>query len=309
MEHIKLAIDIVGTLATIISVFWAIHSYKKANEDKVLLQIKENIMRIPEVCKEINFLLSEPFFAAIGNSIADELRTLYSADQELEEFSKFLLDDEKSQNYKALAIYTGLKKCSEVTQIKELVKNVQTAERLITVKCPYFGKSLSKLSFYITHAATKTVSAGMLHRSMRAKMRDGSDNALFHEAVKAAQKTGSPELFFKELALYVTSISRHSLKIEHHGQRTIDLSYTMLDKTSTVFALLSESEIKSIIRNDAKLKKKNYSVNNKHAVEDAMEILKKYKKYFDEEKWEKLVECKGRIIELMDSHMRDDDDD
>lgn len=299
MELANLVIDILGVVATVISVFWAIHSYKKAHEDRILFEIKENILRLPEICQEINDLLSEPFFAAIGNSVADELKTLYSPDKELDDFSDFLLNDDESKNYKALAIYTGLKKCSEVTQIKELVKTVQTSERAITAKCPYFGKALSGLSFYIKRAATKTVSARLLNLSMRAKY-DDLENEAFDKAVKSALKTGTPELYFKELAIYLTECAKAALKSEHHGQRTIDHSYSMLEKTSNIFALLPESELKRICRNDMKLKKKNFTVKNIHAVEDAMEILKTYKKYFDEESWDKLIECKGRIIELME---------
>jgi len=307
MEYLDIIVEILGTAATVISVFWAIHVYNKAYEDKITLQVKENIMSLPETCDEINSLLTEPFFAAIGNSIAEELKTLYSPEQQLEEFSEFLLNDEESHNYKALAIYSGLKQCSEVAQIKELIKNIHTSERVITVKCPYLGKAMSKLCFYITHAANKTISTRLLNRSMMARFDDGSENELFTKAVKAALQTGTAELYFKELAIYITEISRDSLKIEHHGQRTIDLSYTMLKHAGNVFGLISETELKRIGKNDMKLQKKNYAVGNKHAVEDAMDILKKYKKYFDEEKWDKLIECKGRIIELMESDKSDND--
>ncbi|MBR3237855.1 MAG: hypothetical protein IKF99_05400 [Oscillospiraceae bacterium] len=306
MEYWNIIVQALGTIATVISVFWAIHVYRKANENKSYLEIKDNIIKIPEICHEINSLLTEPFFAAIGNSISKELKELYSSEQTLEDFSEFLLDDESSHNYKALAIYSGLKQCTEVSEINDLIKDIQDAERIVTVRCPYLGKSFSKLSFYITRAAQRTISSRILNRSMTAKFEDESTNEAFKSAIKSASESGSVELYFKEIAIFITAVAKTSLKNEHLGQRTIDLSYTMLKIAGNVFGLLSEFELKKISKKDFKLRKKNYSTGNKHAVEDAMDILKKYKKYYSEDQWDKLIECKGRIIELMES---DDDTD
>lgn len=301
MNNWNIIVQALGTLATVISVLWAIHVYRKANENKSFLEIKDNIIKIPEICHAINSLLTEPFFAAIGNSIAKELKELYSSEKTLDDFSEFLLDDKSSHNYKALAIYSGLKQCSEVSQITDLIKDLQNAERLITVRCPYLGKSFSKLSFYITRAAQRTISSRVLNNSLTAKFEDDTTNEAFRDAIKSAAETGSAELYFKEIAVFITTVSKTSLKTEQLGRRTIDLSYTMLKTAGNVFGLLSEFEIKKISRKDNKLSKKSFTANNKHAVEDAMEIFKQYKKYYNEEQWDKLIECKGRIIELMES--------
>lgn len=307
MEYWSILIQALTAIAAVASVLWAIHVYRKANEDRAFLEIKNNIIRIPEICHDINFLLTEPFFAAIGNSVAEELKSLYSPEQSLEDFSEFLLDDEVSHNYKGLAIYSGLKQCAEVTQIRGLIKELQDAERIITVRYPFLGKAFSKLSFYITEAAKRTISSSVLNRSMMTSFEDGTKNEPFNEAVKAASETGTPELYFKELAIFITEVSKASLRTEHLGQRTIDLSHNMLKISGDVFGLLSESELKKTSRFDLKLQKKGFRVDNRHAVEDAMEILKKYKKQYKEDQWDKLIECKGRIIELMESADRDND--
>lgn len=301
MSYWNAIVQALGTLATIISVLWAIHVYRKANENRSFLEIKDNIIKIPEICQEINSLLTEPFFAAIGNSIAKELKELYSSSQTLDDFSEFLLDDKSSHNYKALAIYSGLKQCSEVTQIKDLIKELQNAERIVTVRCPYLGGSFSKLSFYITRAAQRTISSRVLNNSMTSEFEDNTANEAFRDAIKSAAETGSVELYFKEIAIFITTVSKASLKTEHLGQRTIDLSYKMLKTVGNVFGLLSEFEIKRISKKDYRLSKQSFAVNNKHAVEDAMEIFKKYKNYYSENQWDKLIECKGRIIELMEA--------
>ena len=307
IEYLDIAMQALTAIATVASVLWAIHVYRKANEDRIFLQIKNSIIQVPQICHDINFLLTEPFFAAIGNSVAEELKSLYSADQSLEDFSEFLLNDEASHNYKGLAIYSGLKQCVEVTQIKGLIKDLQDAERVITAKLPFLGKAFSKLSFYITEAAKRTISSSVLNRSMMTTFEDGTKNEPFNQAVKAAAETGTPELYFKELAVFITEVSQSSLRTEHLGQRTIDLSHHMLKISGDIFGLLTESELKKASKYDLKLQRKGFCVNNRHAVEDAMEILKKYKKRYGEEQWDKLIEYKGRIIELMESADRDND--
>ncbi len=302
-----LIVQSIGTVAAISSVLWAIHVYRNANENKSYLEIKDNIIKIPELCQEINFLLTEPFFAAIGNSIAKELRELYSSEQTLDAFSDFLLNDEASHNYKALAIYSGLKQCSEVSQIKSIIKDIRSAERTVTVRCPYLGKSFSLLSFYITRAAQRTISTRVLNTSMAAELEDNTSNEPFKDAIKSASETGSVELYFKEIAIFLTRVSKASLRTEQLGQRTIDLSYTIVKITGNVFGILSEFDLKKLSQKDNKMRKKNFTVDNKHAVEDAMEIFKKYKSYYNEDQWDKLIECKGRIIELMESDNEDDE--
>ena len=76
INAICMIIETVGAVATVFSVIWAIHVYKVANEDKELLEIKKAIMALPEKCKRLDSLLSEPLFSAIGNSIAEELKAL-----------------------------------------------------------------------------------------------------------------------------------------------------------------------------------------------------------------------------------------
>ena len=134
----------------------------------------------------INILLSEPFFVALGNSIADELKKLHEEGQSIEGFSNFLLNDEKSHNYKAQAIYSGLKRCEEVNQIKEMLKMLQDAERSILLRFPGIGQAIRKLTFYIDRAATRTVSSHILNKSMAATFEDGVENEPFRNAISDA---------------------------------------------------------------------------------------------------------------------------
>lgn len=293
-------IEALGAIATVLSLLWAIKVYKSANEERGYLETKDNIMKIPQLCRELNLLLTEPFFAAIGNSIANELKELFVENQTIEEYSEFLLND-SSKNYKAIAIYSGLKKCSEVKQINDIIKQLEESNRNILMRFPLFGRALQKLSFYITTPAEQAISSHALNKSLAYIMDDGDTNDLLKSVLKDAAATGNKELYFKELAIYLTNISRMHLSGQHLGQRTIDLSYNMLSIVCKYFGALDETTIKKYSKKDKKTVKKFKGFDNKHAVEDAMEVYKKYQKLFSESEWEKLIEYKGRIIELMEN--------
>lgn len=299
MEYISLIIQALSTIATVASVLWAIHVYRRSNENKNYIDLKESMLQMPDTCFELNSLLTEPFFAAIGNSIANELKELHSPEQSLEDFSDFLLNDDLSHNYKALAIYSGLKKCSEVSQIQSLIKRIQDDNRVISLRCPCIGKAYSKLTFYIMEAAQKIISSRVLNLSLSSE-EEGIENEAFHSAIKNAAETGTTELYFKELAIFITNMSKTALKTEHHGQRTIDLSYKMIKTASSVFGSYDEFDIRKMCKFDQKKLKHDQLPNEKHAVEDAMQIFRNHRNKFSEEQWEKMIECKGRIVELME---------
>lgn len=300
LQIVYSSIEALGSIATVLSVIWAIKVYKTANEEKGYLETKDNIMKIPQLCRELNLLLTEPFFAAIGNSIANELKELFTENQTMEEYSEFLMND-SSKNYKAIAIYSGLKKCSEVNQINEIIKQLEESNRNILMRFPLFGKSIQKLTFYITKPAEQSISSHSLNKSLSYTMEDGDTNDLLKSVLRDAAATGNKELYFKELAIYLTNISRMHLSGQHLGQRTIDLSYNMLSIVCKCFGGLDDTTIKRYSKKDKKSVKKFAGFNNEHAVEDAMSVYKIYQKLFPEHEWEKLIEYKGRIIELMEN--------
>ena len=196
-----IATQALGAIGTIASVLFAIYSYRKAQNNVALLEVKRCVWKIPIICNDINLLLSEPFFAALGNSIADELKKLLEEGQSLEDYSQFLLNDDKSHNYKAQAIYSGLKRCDEVAQIKDLIRSVQDAERTVTLHFPSIGTAIRKLFFYIDRAANRTISSRVFNNSLAAELEDSVENTPFINAVSSATATESPELYFKELAI------------------------------------------------------------------------------------------------------------
>lgn len=300
LQIVYSSIEALGSIATVLSVIWAIKVYKTANEEKDYLETKDNIMKIPQLCRELNLLLTEPFFAAIGNSIANELKELFTENQTMEEYSEFLMND-SSKNYKAIAIYSGLKKCSEVNQINEIIKQLEESNRNVLMRFPLFGKSIQKLTFYITKPAEQSISSHSLNKSLSYTMEDGDTNDLLKSVLRDAAATGNKELYFKELAIYLTNISRMHLSGQHLGQRTIDLSYNMLSIVCKCLGGLDDTTIKRYSKKDKKSVKKFEGFNNEHAVEDAMSVYKIYQKLFPEHEWEKLIEYKGRIIELMEN--------
>lgn len=61
LQIVYSSIEALGSIATVLSVIWAIKVYKTANEEKGYLETKDNIMKIPQLCRELNLLLTEPF--------------------------------------------------------------------------------------------------------------------------------------------------------------------------------------------------------------------------------------------------------
>lgn len=290
-----------GAIGTICSLLWAIHIYHNENDKRSLMEIKNSILKIPHLCNEVNMLLSEPFFAALGNSIADELKNLHEKGQSLEDFSNFLLDDVKSHNYKAQAIYSGLKRCDEVAQIKEMLKQIEESERVLTLRFSGIGLAVRKLVFYVERSATRTISSRILNQSLSAELDEGIENDPLKEALQSAAATGSEELYFKELGIYITSVTKSSLRHANLGQRTIDLSLVMIEATCSVFGEMELNKLKAFTRKDKRIMRNISEKHMKHAVEDAMVILKQCKKYYAEDRWDRMIECKGRIIENMEN--------
>lgn len=301
INTICMIIETVGAVATVFSVIWAIHVYKVANEDKELLEIKKAIMTLPEKCKRLDSLLSEPLFSAIGNSIAEELKALNTENQSLEEFSSEFMLNEEARNYKALAIYMGLKKCDEVGDINRLSEEIEECQRIIISKFPVLGKVLSNLSFYITLPAERAVTSGILNINIQFIV-DGEENDGLKRAVNSALETGTKELYFKRIALHLTGAISANLSDNNYGQRSISLAQKMLVIVSNIFELLSESELKSLSKKDRKQVNDVQKIEDEmtYSVEIAMELLKMYRRLFDEKDWDRLIEYKGRIIEVME---------
>ena len=294
-------IEAMGAVATVISVIWAIRVYKMSNEDKEVLEIKKDIMTLPEKCKRLDNLLSEPLFSAIGNSIAEELEALNTDNQSLEEFSNDFLLNEESRNYKALAIYMGLKRCDEVKEITKIAEEIEECQRNIISKFPVLGKAFLNLSFYITLPAEKAVTSGILNANIQYIV-DGEENEGLKRAVNSALEAGRKELYFKRIALHLTGAISANLSDNKYGQRSITLAQKMLLIISNVFEMLDESDLKSLSKKDRERVNEVQRIEEEmtYSVEISMELLKMYKMLFDEKKWDKLVEYKGRIIEVME---------
>lgn len=99
-----------GTLVAVASLVWAVYIYIRSNENTQLSSLKKEILAYPRFCRKIDRLLAEPLFSAIGNSISEELEKLMPENQSLEDFSNEFMLNPDADNFKALAIYTGLKK-------------------------------------------------------------------------------------------------------------------------------------------------------------------------------------------------------
>ena len=298
-EFWTLIVELIGAVGTILSVLIAIYTYRHAQTTSALLEVKKGLWIIPTICKEIDDLLSERVFSALGDSIASEFRKLHEDGQSLDDFSDFLLDDDKSHNYKAQAIYAGLKNCDEVTKIEGLIKEFDEVQRTVSLHFPCIGMALHKIFYYIRQGAKRTMHPTIFSRAVLPALPDGTKNTAFIQAITFAKETNSTELYFRELSNYFSEISEGSLRQTAHGQRTVDLSINMISLTCGILGKLETGRLHRIKHKEKRLSKRNSSIDNEHAVEDAMTVLKKYKRYYKEAHWERMIEWKARIIENM----------
>jgi hypothetical protein len=294
------AITALGSLAAVASLVWAIYSFRRANETKTMAALKKEILSYPGYCRKIDRLLAEPFFSAIGNSISEELQGFMPDNQSLEEFSNEFMLNPEADNFKALAIYTGMKKCSEIKEIADVIESLDSCQRNIISKLPLLGRVFSDLSLYIVLPAERTITTRILNMNLKFIV-DGEENEGLKRVISEALETSSRELYFKRIALHLTGAISANLKKNSYGQGSITLSCKMINVLAKRFESISDRVLKNICKMDQKkipLIQQTVS-SHEYSVEIAMELLKQHKNLYSEDEWDSLIECKGGILQLM----------
>ena len=133
----------IGSLATVGSLFWAVHVFKLSRDREEIATVKKAILSLPVLCDKLQRLLSEPVFSAIGNGIAEELEKYMVEGQSLEEFNKKFMLNAENDNYKALAIYMGMKKCNEIDEIDKVISSIEDCRRSMITQLPIVGRVIS----------------------------------------------------------------------------------------------------------------------------------------------------------------------
>ena len=290
-----------GTLVAVASLIWAVYAYVRSNESKEMSALKKEILAYPRYCKKIDRLLAEPLFSAIGNSIAEELEKLMPENQSLEEFSEEFMLNADADNFKALAIYTGLKKCSEVDEISNLIEQIDTCHSNIVSKLPVFGHALSDISFYVSLPAERAITTKILNINLKFVV-DGAENDGLKKMVSEALETSSKELYFKKIALHLTgAILANMEKNNSYGQGTITLACRMLNTLTKRFESLTDHGLKKICKLDqSKIPMiEQTDKEQEYSIQVAMELLKQHKHLYSEDDWDTLIECKGGILQLI----------
>lgn len=290
----------IGTLVAVASFIWAIYVYMRSNESKEMSELKREILAYPRYCRKIDRLLAEPLFSAIGNSISEELEKLMPENQSLEDFSEEFMLNPDADNFKALAIYTGLKKCNEVEEISNLIEQMDMCHGNIVSKLPTFGRALSDISFYISLPAERAITTKILNINLKFIV-DGEENEGLKKVVSEALESASSELYFKRIALHLTSAISANLQKNSYGQGTITLASKMLNTLAKCFESITNHELKKICNLDQKKVSTIQQVisSQEYSIQIAMELLKNHKHLYSEEQWDTLVECKGGILQLM----------
>ena len=291
-----------GALATVGSLAWAVHIFRVAHEREEIIGVRNAILTYPVYCKKIERLLSEPVFSAIGNGIAEELEKYMPEGQSLETYTNDFMLNSSGDNYKALAIYMGMKKCDEINEIDEVITNIEECHRNMVSKFPVMGKSFSMLSYYVTLPAEKAITAKILNNNLKFEV-DGKENEGLKRMLEEALEAGSKELYFKRIALHLEGAVSANLTKSAIGQDSISLSRKMIEIISKKFEIINDRKLESLSALDRKninLAESLEALDNKNRVEKAMELLKIHKNIFEEEEWERLIEYKGRIVQLLE---------
>lgn len=220
--------------------------------------------------------------------------------QTIEDFSSEFMLNPDADNFKALAIYTGMKKCSEVNEISSLIEQLDSCHRNIVAQLPVLGRAFSDLSFYTSLPAESAITAKILNVNLKFIV-DDEENEGLKKMIATAQESSSRELYFKSIALHLTAAISANLKKNSYGQDSISLSSKMLNVLSNKFESISNKQLKKICKLD---QSRAFSISkivddNEYSVQIAMELLKVHKNLYTEEEWDTLIECKGGIIQLM----------
>lgn len=289
-----------GTVVAVGSLIWAIRVYKLTNQDKEMNSLKKEILAYPGYCRKLNRLLAEPVFSAIGNSIAEELEKLMPENQSLEDFSNDFMLNADTDNYKSLAIYSGMKKCTEVEEISDLIEQLEECHRNIISYLPVFGRAMADISFYATLPAERFITTRILNMNLKFIV-DDEENEGLKRMVSEAQGTASRELYFKRIALHLTGAISTNLKKNSYGQDSISLSTKMLGILSKRFESMNNRKLKKLCDLDHKNASSIQKIvdDNDYSIKIAMELLKNYKNLYSEEDWHTLIEHKGGIVQLM----------
>ena len=88
----------------------------------------------------------------------------------------------------------------------------------------------------------------------------------------------------------------------------------MIDVVSKVLCILSNSKLRKIAKKDMRQVDKMQAMERslpenakKHSVQIAMNVFTQFKEYFTEDEWEKLIEHKAQIVQLMEYDKTDAD--
>lgn len=300
MMDISLVFDgltAIGSLATVGSLFWAVHVFKLSHDREEIATVKKAILSLPVLCDKLQRLLSEPVFSAIGNGIAEELEKYMVEGQSLEEFNKKFMLNAENDNYKALAIYMGMKKCNEIDEIDKVISSIEDCRRSMITQLPIVGRVISILSKFVTLPAERAITARILNNNLKYIV-NGEDNIGLINMLEEAMDTGARELYFKRIALHLEGAISANLVHNSLGQDRLSIACKMISIVSKKFETLSEDEFKKVSKIDKKRIQSVERSKDGSTVIEAMELLKIHKSLFSEEEWDFLVEYKGRIVQL-----------
>ena len=108
-------------------------------------------------------------------------------------------------------------------------------------------------------------------------------------------------MYLNEIGLYASSVPQFLLNQDRLGQKTFSLAEKIVDILENRFNRMTDVQL----RKNSSVQKNKYEkmqeINKKHAIEDAVDALFLIKNIFSDKEWDDIIECKGKIIQLMDN--------
>jgi hypothetical protein len=287
-DYLKIA----SSLFTAASVLFAIYVYRRKEDQRAFAALRESITQLRINITRLDDLLSESHFTVLGGNIANRLWSLKPQAWSREQFYDYLTAKENHDQI-ANAILQGRLESDCITRAKELLLSVLLAPYSYKEQLPVLTMLLTKLLFYIKRVYSSALDPETFDRIL------GDPDAIREGLLPELKKYDTDEHALAELGVFVSACPSAVMKIDRMGQRLFDQSETLVAILTETLARKSDAELRRSKRKQKRLAAQLTTIRSEHAIEDAFEYFRAIRRDFSEEDWNRIVEAKTIVLELM----------
>ncbi len=290
-------LKVIGAFGTAFSVLWAIFVFRRSEDRQTFSGVRSQLGKIRSKVSQLDSLLSEAEFSRIANSVTVNIRALKSNDCSLEEFTNFIKsEDNDHRNFIARAIHQGRNDCGTIENIEDTIRDLRESTNVFKEPFPITHKAMNKLLFYVLRMGQTSVSPKLINMGI------GNPEAINQVLVPELSKYfNNEEFYFAEMSLFISAVPSAALKSDRFGQQTFDESEKMINIIVETMSKMNDAELRKLSSFQKKHYKSLETIDEEHAVEDALGYLQKIRKIFEDSDWDKLVGSKTTIVNLMNN--------